>query len=113
MTLKLPFRPWVESVGRLHERYGYKWFTIKEAAHVIDEDSIERLVSEKNYVKCVGMRLHLMVERELLLSMKHRPWPSRTQKWMFQVAREAEQLVDFYRLHDEHQKRLDDVLDLL
>lgn len=114
MRIRLPYRALVETAGRLRDRFGLRWFTVVEAGHVIDVDGVIRTCRDpKRYRDTVRRRLHRMVDRGLLLFMRHPAPHTRRATPMFRISSEGKKLVDLYRQHSEAQRDMDDILDLL
>ncbi len=114
MFFRLPYRRQVEAVGRLHDRYGFRWFTAADAAHVLDEDGVVRVcLNAVRYRNNVQRRLQRLVKQEMLYSMRHPAPHTRQAVLQFRVSTEGQQLIDLYRRQGEAQKDMDDVLELL
>ena len=114
MLFRLPFRRQVEAVGRLHDRYGFRWFTVAEAAHALDEDGVVRVCRDAvRYRNNVRRRLQRLVGQGVLYSMRHPAPHTRHPVLQFRVSLEGKKLIDLYQRQGEAQRDMDDVLELL
>ncbi len=110
--LRLPYPNHIQAARRLIDRFGPRWFTVKDATPVLREDGVERLIMDPRYTSNVRRSLLSMAKREVLASMYH-PLPSGPKGWWFKVTDDGHRLVKLYEVHDSLQRDLGDVLDVL
>lgn len=112
--LQLPFQKQIETLRRLLDRFGPRWFSVTDAGFVIHDDAVLRWCRGRgDHRKLVREVLLRLTKREVLKSMRHPDSTTGRMDFRFKVTDDGKRLITFYNQHDAFQRDLDSVLDEL